>query len=223
MTDHRPLMFGYVRCSTEEQADSRAGLDAQRATIRAEAERRGWDLEEFADEGKSGSAVNLNLREVLDLLASGQADGLVVAKMDRLARSVAHAVDIMSLAQQQGWALVILDLNVDLTTPAGEAMAHMLATFAQFERRMISTRTRDALAAKKAAGVHIGRPRLAQPSVVRRIVMDRNAGLSYARIARALEAEKILSPAGRPTWQSSSVRRIYQTATTATDTEQEAS
>jgi DNA invertase Pin-like site-specific DNA recombinase len=74
----------------------------------------------------------------LTLLASGQGDGLVVAKMDRLARSVGHAVEILQLAERQGWSLVVLDLGMDLTTPAGEAMAHMLATFAQFERRLIS-------------------------------------------------------------------------------------
>lgn len=209
----RPLMFGYARVSTEEQADKRNGLEAQRATIDVEAAHRGWDVEHFADEAASGKYTNANLREVLQLLASGQGDGLVVAKMDRLARSVGHAVEILEMAQRQGWALVVLDLNLDLTTPAGEAMAHMLATFAQFERRLISQRTKDGLAAKKARGEPIGRPRLAQPGVVRRIVMDRNAGLSFDRIAKVLEAEGILSPAGRPNWQSSTVRRIYASAT----------
>jgi DNA invertase Pin-like site-specific DNA recombinase len=206
-------MFGYARVSTEEQADKRNGLEAQRATIDVEAAHRGWDVEHFADEAASGKYTNANLREVLQLLASGQGDGLVVAKMDRLARSVGHAVEILEMAQRQGWALVVLDLNLDLTTPAGEAMAHMLATFAQFERRLISQRTKDGLAAKKARGEPIGRPRLAQPGVVRRIVMDRNAGLSFDRIAKVLEAEGILSPAGRPNWQSSTVRRIYASAT----------
>jgi hypothetical protein len=65
----------------------------------------------------------------------------------------------------------------------------------------------------------IGRPSLATPGVVRRVVMDRNAGLSYDRIARALEAERILSPAGRPTSQASTVRRVYQSATAATELE----
>jgi DNA invertase Pin-like site-specific DNA recombinase len=153
----------------------------------------------------------------LDLLASGQGDGLVVAKMDRLARSVGHAVEILQLAERQGWSLVVLDFGMDLTTPAGEAVAHMLATFAQFERRLIGQRTKDALAARKRRGEPIGRPRLASPGDVRRIVVDRNAGLSFGRIARALETEGILSPAGRPTWPPSTVRRIYQSATATTE------
>ena len=92
-------------------------------------------------------------------------------------------------------------------------MAGQFILFAQYERELISERTKAGLAAKKARGERIGRPRLATPAVVRRIVMDRNAGLSFGRIARALETEAILSPAGRPTWQASTVRRIYQSAT----------
>ncbi|WP_019744560.1 recombinase family protein [Rhodococcus erythropolis] len=206
----KPYMFGYVRVSTEEQVDSRAGLDAQEAAIKAEAERRGWDIELFRDEGKSGKHVNEGLREALELLASGQGDGLVVAKMDRLVRSSQHASEILATAERQGWNLSILDMGIDLATPAGNAMAQMLAVFAEFERRMISQRTKDALAQKKASGVAIGRPRLAKPAVVRRIVMERNAGLSFARIARTLTTEGVLSPAGRSTWQESTVRRIFQ-------------
>ena len=96
-------------------------------------------------------------------------------------------------------------------------IAGQFALFAQYERELISERTKAGLAAKKRRGERIGRPRLAQPGVVRRIVLDRNAGLSFDRIARTLEAEGILSPAGRPTWQPSTVRRIYQSASTATE------
>jgi hypothetical protein len=67
--------------------------------------------------------------------ASGkQADALVVTKVDRLARSVVAAADIMQAAQQQGWSLIILDLGMDLSTPSGKAMAQMLAVFAELER-----------------------------------------------------------------------------------------
>jgi DNA invertase Pin-like site-specific DNA recombinase len=216
MTDE-PLFFAYERVSTEEQAESRNGLESQHSTIDAEATRRGWTVEHYADEGASGKYIHPKLREVLELLATGQGDGLIVAKMDRLARSIINAANIIEAAHEQGWSLVVLDLGVDLTTPAGEAMAHMMATFAQFERRLISERTKAALAAKKARNEPIGRPRLAKPGVIRRIVMDRTAGLSFAKIATALETEGVLSPAGRPNWQSSTVRRIYQSATAATE------
>lgn len=207
------LMFGYTRVSTDEQVNG-FGLDAQRNTVDQEAVRRGWTVEHFADEGVSGKAIGPKLQEVLQLLASGQGDGLVVAKLDRLSRSIVNASNIIEAAQRQGWSLVILDLGVDLTTAAGRMQAMMLVNFAQYERELISERTRSALAAKKRRGEPIGRPRVASPSVVRRIVKLRNAGNTYDAIASVLTAENLLSPLGKPSWQPSTVRRIYNSATT---------
>jgi DNA invertase Pin-like site-specific DNA recombinase len=206
----RMHMLGYVRVSTQEQADSRLGIQAQEGALTAEAKRRGWELTILRDEGASGKNVNPGLRKALDQLAAGLADGLVVAKLDRLARSVGHASDIMDRAQAQGWNLVMLDLGIDLTTPSGEAMANMMATFAQLERRLIGERTKAALAAKKAQGVSLGRPRMVSGAVARRIVSMRGQGLSYGAIARELTDVGELSPAGRPSWQASTVRRIPQ-------------
>lgn len=204
----RPL--AYIRVSTEEQARSGLGLDAQREVIEAEAARREWGVVEvFADEGASGKNVNPGLRLALDHLATGRADALIVAKMDRLARSVLHASEVMERAKVQGWDLVVCDLALDLSSPYGKAMANMLATFAELEREMIATRTREGLAAAKARGKHIGRPRLATADLVDRICRERESGASFATIATRLTADNVLSPAGRPTWQPSTVRRIY--------------
>jgi len=205
--------LAYVRCSTAEQEESGLGLEAQVEAITNAVERRGWTAEVLADPGCSGKHVNPQLRRALDLLASGQADALVVAKMDRLARSVAHASDILELAKAQGWNLVVLDVGIDLATPQGRAMAQMLAVFAELERELIGARTREALAARRRRGEPVGRPRLAPAGVVRRIVLEREAGASFRAIARDLSAGGVLSPAGRPTWQESSVRRLYAAAT----------
>jgi DNA invertase Pin-like site-specific DNA recombinase len=208
----QPLMFGYTRVSTDEQVNG-YGLDAQRDTIDNQAALRGWTVEHFADEGVSGKTIGPKLAEVLQLLASGQGDGLVVAKLDRLSRSIVNAANIIEAAQAQGWSLVILDLGVDLTTAAGRTMAMNLVNFAQYERELISERTKAGLAAKKRRGEPIGRPRIATASVVRRIVKQRNAGCAYDAIAATLTDAKILSPLGKPTWQPSTVRRIYRAAT----------
>lgn len=207
-----PLMFGYSRVSTDEQVTG-YGLDAQRHAIDGQSARRGWTVEHFADEGVSGKVVGPRLQEVLQLLASGQGDGLVVAKLDRLSRSIVNAANIIESARAQGWSLVILDLGVDLTTAAGRMQAMMLVNFAQYERELISERTKAALAAKKLKGERIGRPRAVSPSVVRRIVQARNTGMSYDAIAQTLTDAKVLSPLGRPTWQPSTVRRIFASAT----------
>lgn len=201
-------MIGYLRVSTDEQARSGLGLEAQEAALRAEADRRGWELTVLRDEGLSGKQVNPALREALGQLAAGLADGLVVAKMDRISRSLLHAVEILDTAKVQGWALVVLDLGVDLTTPAGRALAGTMAVFAEFERELIRERTRVAAAAAKARGVKLGRPSLVPQTVARRIIAARESGQSYGKIAAALTADGILSPAGRTTWQASTVRRI---------------
>lgn len=214
----RPVLIGYVRVSTAEQADSGLGLAAQETALREEATRRGWALEIVRDEGKSGKRVNAGLRSALDQLAAGLAEGLVVAKLDRLARSVAHAADIMETARAQGWNLVVLDLGMDLSTPQGRALAQTMAVFAELERELISIRTREAMAAAKARGARIGRPRLVSPALARRIVRQRNAGESFGSIARELSAEAVLSPSGRPVWQESTVRRIYNATPAPTST-----
>ncbi len=151
-------VLGYVRVSTEEQADSRAGIEAQRAAIVRECKRRGWQLVELVEDA-GYSAKDLRrpgIRAALEVLERGDARALVVAKLDRLSRSMLDFTAVMAKAQKEGWALVALDCAVDTTTPAGEAMANVLATFAQFERRLISERTREALAVKRAQGVQLG-------------------------------------------------------------------
>ena len=80
---------------------------------------------------------------------------------------------LMAKATSEHWSLVALDVAVDTSTPSGEAMADMFATFAQFERRLISQRTKEALAVKKAQGVRLGRPRTLPQAAVRRIQRQR--------------------------------------------------
>jgi DNA invertase Pin-like site-specific DNA recombinase len=115
---------------------------------------------------------------------------------------------LMAKAQKQGWALVALDCAVDTTTPAGEAMANVLATFAQFERRLISQRTRDALAVKKAQGVRMGRPATLPTRVVRRIQRERAKGKTFAAIADRLNADRVPTAQGGRLWYPATVRHV---------------
>lgn len=205
-------VIGYRRVSTDEQAESGHGLDAQRAAIEEHAERKGWTVDWRQDEGLSGKRINPGLREALELLRTKQADALVVTKVDRLARSVVNAADIMEAARRQGWSLIVLDLGMDLSTPSGKAMAQMLSVFAELEREMISTRTKEGLAAARAKGVVLGRPSGIPSGIRRRIVQARDAKQSFSQIARDLTTEGILTPTGRPVWDESVVRRAYAAA-----------
>ena len=121
-------------------------------------------------------------REALRALEAVEAKALLVAKLDRLSRSLLDVARPMATtAQKQNWALVALECAVDTSTPAGVAMAHALATVGQFERRLIGQRTKEALAAKKASGVRLGRPTTLPQSVVRRIQRLRGRGFSCGR------------------------------------------
>ena len=120
---------GYVRVSTSEQADSGAGLEAQRAAITSEAERRGWELVHIhEDAGASGKSLSgrPGLLEALEAVERGDAQALVVAKLDRLSRSLLDFAGLMERARKRGWSLVALDLGVDTSTPSGEMMASVL-------------------------------------------------------------------------------------------------
>jgi DNA invertase Pin-like site-specific DNA recombinase len=136
----------------------------------------------------------------------------MVAKLDRLSRSLFDFAGLMERARRKGWALVALDLGVDTTTPSGEMMAAVLATFAQFERRMIGLRTKEALAAKRAAGVRLGRPRRLSDDVVVSIVADRESGLTLQAIADRLNIENVPTAQGGKLWRAAQVRAVLISA-----------
>jgi DNA invertase Pin-like site-specific DNA recombinase len=202
-------VLGYLRVSTSEQADSGAGLDAQRMAITAEADRQGWTVEFVTDAGLSGATLaRPALTAALDRLDSGDADALVAAKLDRVSRSVADFAGLLDRAQRKGWRLVLLDTGVDTSTASGELVSNMLASAAQYERRLISQRTRDGLAAKRAQGVRLGRPSVLPTDVVQRIVTERAEGKGLRIIAEGLTAEGIRTARGGLTWSTSSVQAV---------------
>jgi DNA invertase Pin-like site-specific DNA recombinase len=206
------IAVAYLRVSTEEQAESGAGLAAQRSTITAEADRRGWTIVEwFADEGISGGkglAGRPGLAAALNAVESGRACMLVAAKLDRISRSMADTVNLRERANRFGWNLFTCDLAIDTTTPVGEAMLGNMAVFNQLERRLIGQRTREALAEKRAAGVRLGRPSVLPVEVVQRIVDARCAGLSYPVIAESLNSEGVPTAHGGRQWHPATVRNV---------------
>jgi DNA invertase Pin-like site-specific DNA recombinase len=202
-------VLAYLRVSTGEQAESGAGIEAQRQAILAEAARRGWSNVEFIeDSGFSGKTINRpGLRAALDMLKRGEATVLVVSKMDRLSRSLLDFVTIMAEAERQGWSLVALDCPADPSTPAGEAMVSVMAAFSQLERRLIGQRTREALAVKRAAGVRLGRPPAIDDAVEQRIRAERASGATLREIADHLNDDGIPTARGGR-WRASTLQRV---------------
>ncbi len=202
--------IGYTRVSTGQQVESGLGMDAQRATIEAEATHRGWELlEVVTDAGISGSTLRRRpaLRAVLDRLDRGDADVLVVAKLDRLARSVVDLGAMLGRARKHGWALVALDLGVDTSTSTGELVANVMMSVAQWERRRIGERVGETHAQRRRRGLRAGEPPRLPDDIRHRIAHDVAAGRSLRAIADSLAADGI-PPLRGTRWHPSSVRHV---------------
>lgn len=198
--------IGYARVSSREQGDSGLGLESQEQALQNACELRGWSLTAIHRDVASGASTRgrTGLSEALAALQSG--DVLIVAKLDRLARSLVDFAELVERSRLEGWSLVALDIGIDLTTPTGEMIAAVLAALAQWERRIIAQRTKDALAVHKQQGGKLGRPRAIAESVRERIRGERALGRSFRQIAAALDADGVPTGHGAPAWGPTSVR-----------------
>jgi DNA invertase Pin-like site-specific DNA recombinase len=156
-------VIGYVRLSKAALGTADGyGLDAQRQAITAEAARRGVEIVSIeSDNGASGKTgtVKLGLERALLALATHQADTLMVAKLDRIARSSLDFAKLLERSRVEGWRIVALDMGLDTSTAVGEVVATVLMAFAAFERRIISERTIASLQVARERGKTLGRPR----------------------------------------------------------------
>lgn len=146
------MIVCYSRVSTDEQAQ---GLEAQRQALVAWAGDR--EVQWVTDSGCSGRIEpedRPSLGPVLRSMRRG--DVLAVSKLDRCSRSLAHFAALVERASDAGWSIVCLDVGVDTGTPAGEMMVNVMASFARYERRLISERTRAAYHARRATGWRVG-------------------------------------------------------------------
>ena len=198
--------IGYTRVSTEGQAESGLGLEAQREAIEADVKRRGWQLVEVVeDAGEGGGDVDRpGLRKALERIADSEADALVVAKLDRLSRSAVHTGQLLDWFKEAGATFVAMDLGVDTSTASGRMVANVLASVAEWERDAIGERTAAALRAKKAKGETISRPAV-EPKVRRRIERQRQRGWTMQRIADRLNRDGVATARGGSEWRPSSV------------------
>ena len=202
-------VIGYARVSTEEQSQSGAGMEAQMKAILDACVQRGWTPLLIHSDVATGSNMDrTGLQDALALLHDKEATALVVAKLDRLSRSLLDFAGLAERARKEGWAIVALDLGLDMTTPAGALVANVMAAVAEWERQTISARTKAALAVKKAQGVHCGRKPTIDPAVRGYIRGMSKAGFSPTNIARWLDASGYLTPRGGKVWRESTIRKV---------------
>jgi DNA invertase Pin-like site-specific DNA recombinase len=214
-----PRALCYVRVSTDEQAKSGLSLEAQRTTLLAEVERRGWELADVLVDEVSAKRGNLrpSFQQARELLAAGEADVLLATRLDRMSRSVVDFADLMASAQDERWQVVALDLGLDTSTTTGRMVAHILAAVAEAEREVIGQRTSAALVAKRQRGEHVGRHSTLPDEVVSRILMARHNGTSLQKIADELNVMDVPTGQGGARWYPSTVRAVLnsQAAETA--------
>lgn len=185
------MKVGYARTSTIDQV---AGLEAQQREL-AEA-----GCEKVFVEQVSSVDVRAReqLAEALEFIRDG--DIIVVTKLDRLARSVAHLLEVMANVETKGASLRILDMSIDTGTPNGRLMLNILGSVAQFEREIMLERQREGIAKAKAGGKYKGRAptAMAKADEVKRMSAEgigateiaRTVGIGRASVYRILAAKK---------------------------------
>lgn len=226
----------YLRVSTVEQAEQGVSLDAQRAKVEAYAAL--YDLELVAveiDAGVSAKGYRGGLEKTLarrpgldralGLLRAGEADALLVVKLDRLTRSVRDLGALVEHYFASRWALVSVSEQIDTRSAAGRLVLNVLASVAQWEREATGERTSAALAHKRARGEYTGgrvpygwtladdgvrlRPVASEQQAIS-VARDLRAnGLSLRRVGREL-AERGLTPRTGRHWHAKTVRDLLR-------------
>jgi DNA invertase Pin-like site-specific DNA recombinase len=229
-TGARARAFAYLRVSTDKQADSGLGLDAQQASVTAAAARLGLALVSvFTDAGTSGSLSIEDRPVLLDAVSAlRRGDVLIVAKRDRLGRDVIAVAMIERLIAKRGARLVsAAGEGTESDDPSGVLMRRLIDSFAEYERLIIASRTRSALAAKRRRGERISRfapygfefasdgrtlePDSHEQQTLHAIREHRAAGLTFQAIAETLNRSGSRTRSGSH-WRFEYVRDVLKRA-----------
>jgi len=216
----------YLRVSTDEQADSGAGLDGQLDACQRFADRAGGALVgPFSDEGVSGAKGLDDRPQLLAAIAElSRGDVLLVAKRDRLGRDPILVAMIESAVKRKGARVVsAAGEGTDSDDPSSVLMRRLVDAFAEYERLLIGARTRAALQAKIRRGQRCGAVRFgydlgpdgatlvenqAEQAIIDRIRALQSQGKSLRTIADELNRECVPTKEGRAGWKHTAVKRI---------------
>ena len=195
-------VIGYARRSQDR--GNGYGLDAQEAKLRAWAKYRDAELVEVIREDDVSGRVppedRSGLSDALRRIEGGEADALVFAKLDRLARSVAVFSRLMRRSRDEGWGIICLDPEFDTGTAAGRLVAHVFASVGEWELENTVERLQGGRAAKAAKGLWTGGkppfgyrvegdrliPDPSQQETIQRLIALRKEGRTWQQVAEAL-------------------------------------
>jgi DNA invertase Pin-like site-specific DNA recombinase len=172
----------YARVSTNDQQT----LAMQMRALREYVARRGWMVAIQVRDVGSGAVERKAREQLIEAARRREIDVVLVWRLDRWGRSVTDLLATLQELEHLGVGFVSLTEALDLTTPAGRAMAGLLAIFAEFEREILRERTRAGLAQARLNGKHLGRPLTAglHAAEIRKLY---RAGIAKAEIARRLQ------------------------------------
>jgi DNA invertase Pin-like site-specific DNA recombinase len=219
----RPKAIGYVRVSTQGQAVDGVSLDAQREKIAQYCALYEYELIGIVeDAGASAKTLDREgLREVLQQMEAGHATALVVAKLDRLTRSVGDLATLLEKYFAGRFDLVSVNEQVNTGTAAGRLVLNVLMSVAQWEREAIGERTKTALQHKKAQGQRVGSIPYGyrlnsdgvnleedgeEMAIIRAVQEFHAAGLSRCKIAAQLTAHGYKPRGGA--WHHETIKNI---------------
>lgn len=217
-------VVGYVRVSTQDQAEEGVSLAAQRLKLQQYAELFELDLVAvIEDAGASAKSLGRDgLQQALGMLDSGQAEGLLVAKLDRLTRSVKDLGVLLDSHFRSEFSLLSVADKIDTSTAAGRLVLNVLASVSEWEREAIGERTSAALQHKKSQGQVLGCPALGydlqdgklscneeESRVLARIRELRAEGYTYRAIAKGLTSEGFKTKRGGR-WNPGTVQRYVK-------------
>lgn len=218
-------VVAYCRVSSETQRDN-TSLEMQLERISAHCLARQYEVVGvFQDvESASGYVQRREFESALKLVRSSQADGLVCFKLDRFARNTIEGLSIARMLQAEGKHLVIMDLDLDTSTPMGRCVFAVLLAFAELERETIQGRTKAGRELKRSQGGYAGgRPPYGwivqgrdlveepfQQCVRQRVIRWRSAGFSCATIATRLNFMGVPTASGKDHWQATTISQIAE-------------
>ena len=203
-------VIGYLRVAPREDRSTRPAIEVQRRTIEAECRRRAWDILRFEEDVRSGRTMRRpGLQAALDACRSGQAQGIVVARLDRLTYSVEDLAYLMRRAVEGHFTIVAPDVGLDLGTDAGAQLAQMLSHASTWNPRNVGRRTRLALEQHREHGGR-GRPSSTPPDVSEHIRNLRASGWTLQAICDQLNADGVPTPRGGTHWRPTSLRAIVR-------------
>lgn len=209
-------LLGYVRVSTTQQGTNGHSLDAQRTRLEEAAAREGFTLVGVVAEVESGAKERDGLAQVQARVLSGEAQGIIFPKVDRLGRSMVHLLKVVDwavlnhvdlLSADEGWQ-VRDGKKVDKMLPFRLAMAEV-------ELERIRERTRDGLRAAKQKGVRLGRPAENVGDLAKRATKLRKQGKTWQEIADLFNAEGLRTARGAEFKTTTVARMIERTDPTA--------